>query len=221
MRAVERLAPRGYVDPSEPRNNVRSEKVVAEAGLLLLAASSVSQCPDVQTHVTRLARFLIPFARHDRMRLGVCLKPALALDYASAHIYLTRLGYRDAAFDALLRQTLTSRLWCGRERPPHRRLEQHWLIKLWGDSNGRSAVRTPSALLDSVLKWPIDLLAGARDDVYAFTHALLYVSEFETFSTQHLPRSRSAILGEAASALARSLDEEDYDLAGELCSRGL
>jgi hypothetical protein len=54
----------------------------------------------------------------------------------------------------------------------------------------------------------MDLLNGSREDAYAFTHALMYVDAF--------PRPRRAVLAEAGGALARYLDGQDYDLAGEL-----
>jgi hypothetical protein len=67
----------------------------------------------------------------------------------------------------------------------------------------------------SVLNWPMDLLSASRDDVYAFTHGLMYIMDFNVLPAQ-LPRPRSVILAEAEAALARCLDEEDYDLAGEV-----
>jgi len=61
----------------------------------------------------------------------------------------------------------------------------------------------------------MDLLNGSRDDVYAFTHALMYVTDFN-IRPRRLPRRRAAILAEAEAALARCLDEQDYDLGGEV-----
>ena len=43
----------------------------------------------------------------------------------------------------------------------------------------------------------------------------MYVRDFN-ISPRRLPRSRAAILSEAEAALARCLDEQDYDLAGEV-----
>jgi hypothetical protein len=56
---------------------------------------------------------------------------------------------------------------------------------------------------------------GSRDDVYAFTHSLMYVSDFN-IQPWRLPRQRKEILLDAEAALARCLDDQDYDLAGEV-----
>jgi hypothetical protein len=61
----------------------------------------------------------------------------------------------------------------------------------------------------------MDLLSGSREDIYAFTHALMYVTGFN-ISPWRLPRARAVILEEAEAALGRCLDEQDYDLGGEL-----
>jgi hypothetical protein len=61
----------------------------------------------------------------------------------------------------------------------------------------------------------MDLTNGTRDDIYAFTHALIYVSDFR-LQPAPLPRPRPVILAEAEAVLARCLDEQDYDLSGEI-----
>jgi hypothetical protein len=61
----------------------------------------------------------------------------------------------------------------------------------------------------------MDILGGLREDGYAFTHLLMYCTDFG-FRRGPLPRRRSVILGEASSLLAKCLDTEDYDLAGEV-----
>jgi hypothetical protein len=149
------------------------------------------------------------------MLLGACLQPALALDYAQAHVCLTRLGYQDPGFDALLLQTVNSQAFMGRERTPHRMLEQQWFLEIWDDSDTGSGKRPRSMAMKSVLNLPVDLLSGSREDIYAFTHALMYVTRFNIYP-RRLPRQRGAILAEAEAMLARCLDEQDYDLGGEV-----
>jgi hypothetical protein len=212
--AIERLAAGGYTDPREPSNSVRPEKLLAETGLLLLAASTARH-PSVDARIAQLARRLIPHARSDRMLLGMSLQPAVALEYAQAHICLGRIGHRDAAVDQLLRESARAHARAGRERPPHRMLEQEWTIRGW--MTPRAPGRKPNAKTAgiSILNHPMDLLTGGREDVYAFTHALMYVSDFN-LAPCALPRPRSMVLEEAEAALARCLDDQDYDLAGEV-----
>jgi Domain of unknown function (DUF6895) len=213
--AVVRLASAGYTDSEEPANNVRPEKLISETAVLLYAAAAAGRLGQVGVLVDEVAQLLIPHARSPRMLLGVCLEPALALDYAEAHICLTRLGYRDAGFDQLLRQSIDSQAAPGRERPPHRMLEQQWLREIWNDSGSGRPARADRAAVKTILNNSMDLLCGSRLDSYAFTHALMYLTGF-TIKPRPLPRPRSVILGEAEAVLARSLDTEDYDLSGEL-----
>jgi hypothetical protein len=58
-------------------------------------------------------------------------------------------------------------------------------------------------------------LSTRKDQSYAFTHALMYLTDFGAREVR-LPRSAAALAAEADAALASSLDEPDYDVAGEL-----
>jgi hypothetical protein len=144
---VDRLAADGYTDSNEPAINLRPEKLVGETAIFLYAASAVAAHPEVSTRIDTVARLLIPHARSARILLGICLEPSLALDYAEAHICLSKLGYRDAGFDALLRQSLQSQAGAGRERVPHRALEQHWIGGIWAESTSDSRDRPSSPSL--------------------------------------------------------------------------
>ncbi|HKF05380.1 MAG TPA: hypothetical protein VKB49_23880 [Candidatus Sulfotelmatobacter sp.] len=212
---VERLALNGYIDSADPGNNLRPEKLISETALLLFAASSAASHDTVKARIKTLAQMLIPHARSERMLLGVCLQPALAWDYAQAHVFLSRLGYQDAAFDQLLQQSADSQAKDGCERVPYRMLEQEWVRSNWNPSASRSRKLTRTSASNSVLNRSMDLLNGSREDIYAFTHALVYVTDFNV-QPRRLPRSRSVILAEAEAALARCLEEQDYDLGGEV-----
>jgi len=213
--AVEKLAVDGYTDARDSSNNLRPEKLISETAFLLLSASNVDEHPDVAQRIHRVADRLLPHARSQRMLLGMCMEAALVLDYAQAHICLTRLGYPDPVFDAVLRKSLSSQARGGRERPPHRMLEQQWLIRIWGGAGSKSDHKYSLAIRESVLAHSMDLLGGSREDVYAFTHALIYTADFNLWR-QPMPRPVPEILAEAEAALARCLDEEDYDLGGEI-----
>lgn len=216
--AVRRLAVDGFTDVEEPANNVRPEKVISESALLLYAASTVSGHDEIAERVREVAALLLPHARSERMLLGICTEPALACDYAFAHACLKRIGYPEARFDAALDAAGRSQARQGRERPPHRMIEWHWVLRSCrgtGSDGEAPADRVPSAVRQSVLRHPMDLLSGSREDVYAFTHALMYTRDFNV-QPWPLPRPRKAVLAEAEAALARCLDEQDYDLAGEV-----
>ena len=213
--AVEQLAPMGYTNAKAPAKNVRPEKILSETAVLLLHASSVATDPEVRMRIMRLAEHLIPYARSERMLLGLCLEPSVAWDYALPHVCLNRLGYYDSQFDELLRQTVESQAHAGRERVPHRMLEQEWVAMGWHRAKRTRGSTTPRTARISILNHSMDLFGGTRDDIYAFTHALMYVTDFNLHPAP-LPRRRSIILTEAEAVLSRCLDDQDYDLGGEV-----
>jgi hypothetical protein len=213
--AVEQLASQGYSDPKNPAKSIRPEKIISETAVLLISASLLTTHPEIEVRIKDLAEHLIPHARSKRMMLGLCLEPAVAWDYALPHVCLSRLGYCDSEFDELLRVTLKSQAHAGRERVPHRILEQEWIAMTWREPEVSRRSTTPFTARLSILNHPIDLLNATRDDIYAFTHALMYVTDFNLHPVP-LPRPRHVVLGEAETMLARCLDEQDYDLSGEV-----
>jgi hypothetical protein len=211
---VEHLAAEGYSD-GDATKSVRPEKIVSETAVLLVAASPAMLHDEVDQRVRDLAELLSPYARSERARLGLCLEPALAWDYALPHVCLNRLDCPDYEFDKLLRASLESQARCGRERVPHRMLEQEWAATGWYQPKPGRKLTSPPTARRSVLAQTMDLLNCTRDDIYAFTHALMYVTDFNLIPAL-LPRRRALILAEAEALLARCLDEQDYDLAGEV-----
>jgi hypothetical protein len=145
------------------------------------------------------------------VEIGIALHPALALDYGAAHIVLTCAGYPDATFEDSLAMSLAASTAHARERLPHRELEQDWLASLRGGPEP-----SPETLGRTALVRGIDLLTGSRDDVYALTHAVLYASDFGNRSVDLADADGSQAVDMARSALAWALDDDDFDLAGEL-----
>lgn len=214
--ALEELVPKGFDNPKNPAMNVRPEKVLSETAVLLLHASSVASYPEIKMRITHLANQLIPSARSEGMLLGLSLEPSVAWDYALPHVCLKRLGYCDSRFDEMIRQCVGSQAHSGRERVPHRMLEQEWVAMGWNESKRLRGAGTSRTARMSILNHPMDLFGGTREDIYAFTHALMYVTDFNLHSAPPLPRRRSIILAEAEATLSRCLDEQDYDLGGEV-----
>src|SRR5215813_2682460 len=110
--------------------------------------------------------------------------------------------------------SLKSQASTGRERPANRVLEQEWIRRNWNDQR-RGRRSSPPASFDSVLYSSMDLLGASREDICAFTHALMYVRDFKNRPLR-LPRAKRLILADAEAALAWCLGEQAYDLAGEV-----
>lgn len=157
----------------------------------------------------------MPFARSDRARAGICLTPARALGYATAHICLQRLGYRDVEFDLLLSRSLAGSAARSGEAAPHRQLELDWLRALTDGSENESQGAERSLAAHSILAQPVDLLSAGRSDMYAFTHALMFLTGFGV-TLDCLPRPEQCLALEAEALLAAALDDQDYDVAAEL-----
>ncbi len=212
--AVKHLAPSGYRNLNAKEEKLPSQKPIGETAMLLHGASLVNR-PEIDARVHKVARRLAEYARSPQMKMGMTLNPALAFEYALAHIVLTRLGYPDDSFDKLLTECLSAQAHASLERFPHRVMEQQWIASLWSkDSKGSRRNRLAAARL-SILGRPMDVLMATDDNLYAFTHAVMYVTGYE-FDAGSLPRPRPVILAEVEAALAGCLDRQDYDLAGEL-----
>jgi len=214
--SVERFAVNGYVDCREPSNDFPPLKIIGETALLLVSASIAAGYPDIARRIHNVAEQLLPHARSKRMLFGMCVDTSFALDYAAAHICLTRLGYRDPVFDAVLRKSLNSQVRAAHQRLPSEILEKEWLVRRWQGTGSKSRQTYRRAALESLLGHPMDLLSGSRLDVCEFTHAFIYATGFGLLRPRRLPRPASEILAEAEAALARCLDEEDYDYGGEI-----
>ena len=208
----------GFAEEKAPDSStlrLPSEKVVAETAMLLLFAASIQTSHDrVRERVETIARLLVPHARSDGVLAAICLEPGFVRDHAVAHAILSRLGLPDPAVDRLFSESLAMGHAIGPERLAYRQLEQEWLARVWnvGVAPSRSEPRLPAL---SLLGRPLDTLACARDDVYAFTHAAMYLSDLGTRRAR-LPRSRAAIVADAEAGLAYSLDRDDFDLAAEV-----
>ena len=183
-------------------------KIVAEAAMLLYSARGIED-DQLRAQGAVLATALAPRARDGEAVAGLCLDPGQARDHAIAHILLTRLGFGDEPFDRLLNRSLADAGDLGPERLAHRDLEQHWL----------ESVRTgqwlmpPELVATSSLGRHRDVLGSATFDDYAFTHALLYASDF---GAQPPVVAVDAVTADAEALLAASLDGGNLDLSAEL-----
>jgi hypothetical protein len=212
-RVLIHLLPDGYTDTVTPELSVPPQKAVSETGMLLLAASGARRFPEVRERIDHLISLIEPYARADENLLNIALRPGRLVEFGSAHVFLSRLGSIDPEFDHMLRLAYASSSRLGDERPPFATLEQKWIESLW--RNDGEPRRWRQLLGESVMCNPIDVLTGAREDIYAFTHLAMYLTDFGLRAAR-FPRKRSTILAEAESYLARCIVTGDHDLAGEL-----
>jgi hypothetical protein len=212
-RALAILGADGYRDDDTPQDSFGPDKVAAETGMLLYAASAVRGHASIGERIERVARSLAPVARRNRVAIAIALNPSICLQLAMPHVLLSRVDSGDERFDAVLAASAGASAHLGQEVVPHRAMERAWINAVWA--------RTPAgedldrAVGMSVLNHPLDLIWGSRDDAYAHTHGFMYLTDFG-YADRPLPRSRDAVLAESSAVLARSLLLEDYDLTAEV-----
>lgn len=206
--------PGGDGDVSPDRMPVAMEdKVIAEAAMLLYSAGAVQELDEgLRERVHDLAVRLVPLARSESLLAVLCADPGLASERSVAHAVLSRLGFVDPGVDRLLAETTALGPSFGPEQPPFLRLEQDWRTRVWRVGGQRSE---PGLLAQSMLGRQLDLLGATRVDVYAFTHAVMYGSDFGTRRAR-LPRAAAAIALDAEAALALSLEVNDFDVTCEV-----
>ena len=218
-RAVMVLGTEGY--GGDGRDAVRPEKVLAETALLLLASRpAITDAPvdaELGARHRRLAETLVQFGRNERVAALMTLEPSVSLEHGFVHITLTQIGMPDARFDRLLEAAQAASAARSRERLPHRRLEQAWMRRLAGlrDDGPDTDVADRTDVAISILAHPLDALASTSDDAYAFTHALMYAGDLGS-RVPRLPRGQATIEADAEAALGRCLDDQDFDLGGEV-----
>jgi len=190
------------------------EKILSETAMLLFAAASVQDAhASLREPVARLAATLAPRARGERILAGFCIDPHLAYERAAPHAVVSRLGHPDPRVDRLLVECFVLDDSSGPERTPLAQLEREWLGRVW---QGLAAPPAESGLLRrSMLGRRLDVLGAARMDVYSFTHAIIYASDFGGRRFR-APRSLADIGADADAALALSFDIDDLDVTAEL-----
>jgi hypothetical protein len=195
-------------------------KIMAETSMLLFSVADLRQHDErIADGVRTVAERLLAPARSDAVLAAICLDPGLARDHAVAHTVLGHLGYPDPEVDHLLGESLALGTDFGPERLPHRELEQHWLERIrpghpMEDDESRHR-REATTLARSSLGRPMDALGSTVLDNYAFTHAVLYASDFGTRPVR-LDRPARSISADAETGLAAALDGDHFDLTAEL-----
>jgi hypothetical protein len=190
-------------------------KVVAEVGILLRCADFVRSADSTLAEsVDGLARQLAPLARGEAVLVRLCSEPACAIEHAAAHVYLADLGHRDDAFGRFLQEILDGERPGGAERLPNHALEHHWLEQI--RCGAATGAPVDAALLAATCAGaPLDGLGASTQDLYAFTHVVLYATDMGRRGVQW-PRPVDQVVADAEAALAAALDADNFDLAAEL-----
>ena len=168
---------------------------------------------EIAQGVRQLADLLYKQTNHVDTMLAICREPGFALDHAYVHIHLRGLGYEHLGVTALLDDILAEDRVAGQGRTTHRELERRWLEKIW--RREADAADLYRIVARSVLGAPIDSLCSSIEDLYAFTHIVLFATDLGRRPVR-LPRPRNEVAADAEAGLAAALDADNHDLAAEL-----
>lgn len=187
-------------------------KLAAETSLLLLATHRARLGPAMDDTVQRIGSRLTAAARSTELLTWVQLRPHILPELAVPHLVLSAVGLPDEGFDAALSHAAQTTSVAPTERLPWKQVERCWQHEL-GAPTGRPPL--PARLEATALAARQDALFATREEAYAFTHALIYHTDFGQRQPA-LPRPDGDLVEDAASTLARCLDEDDFDLAAEV-----
>jgi hypothetical protein len=204
----------GYADTERPALSFGPDKVIAESAMLAYAAAGASPDRRLTSAIAGVLDQLAPLCRSRRALADAALQPQRAFKYAIPHRLLTELGRPDERFDDFILAQCTSARGMAADLAPVARMEQQWVMGTWGSRAGDAYVGLD--VRGTALDRPLDVLTASREDAYALTHMLFYVSDFARTRSVSLRRPTAAVLDDVRTLVARYMRLEDYDLSGEL-----
>ncbi|HEX7294985.1 MAG TPA: hypothetical protein VF251_04475 [Pyrinomonadaceae bacterium] len=186
-------------------------KAGGELAMLLRMAKRALPAEEDATEIVAIARELAPLVRSPFVYRSLLFRPSRTPMYALGHFCLDQLGLPHENLDRVARLALQSSVHDANERVPYRMLDAAWTRHL---AFGDAELNHP-ALSFSPLCTGVDLLKATSEDAYAFTHALLYATDFGRVSVpDHI--DRHYLLGIAEAIAVKALDEDDLDLLAEV-----
>lgn len=199
----------GDLDPDGYRK--LAIKAGGEMAMLLRLARRALPGERDRAEIDALARGLAPIVRTPQLIRSLMLRPSRAPMYALAHLCLAELGVADERLDRIVRAAFGSSAHAANERVPYRLLDAAWSRHL---ALGDAELDHPAVAL-SPLGAGVDLLEASAEDAYAYTHALVYATDFGRLPlAAHV--DRDPLLGIAEALVVQALDEDDLDLLAEV-----
>jgi len=186
-------------------------KAGGELAMLLRMAKRALPDEEDDAEILGIAHELAPLARSPHVYRSLLFRPSRAPMYSLAHFCLVDVGVPHENLDRVARLALQSSVHDANERVPYRMLDAAWARHL---AFGDTELNHPAISL-SPLCTGVDLLKATWEDAYAFTHALVYATDFGRVP---LPDEidRHHLLGIAEAVAVKALDEDDLDLLAEV-----
>jgi hypothetical protein len=160
------------------KNVQAADKVAVEAALFALVADRAVTSeghPYLATTLGEIVERLTPLIRSPENLRALARAPHSATTLGIGHALLTRLGSESRLFDELVRDSFDSGLAHASERMPHRLLEARWVAGLLDLHWDRDL---QSILVGSILGGCPSPIHMSEADAYAFTHVIMFVTDF-------------------------------------------
>jgi hypothetical protein len=196
----------------EPATNRLKDKVIAETALLWYEASQVPNLPaDFRALLLDLAGKLRTEASHERTKVMLLGAPQTVLWLGLAHILLSRLGMTDPEVESIVYRALNGHYSQFTERLPFREMDARWTKSI----ALRSTAKFDDLLPRSIVTAQTHPIYMTRDDAYALTHSIIYLTDF---GRNRLPSSVDHVpIRELIDAtIAWQLWSDNLDLVAEL-----
>lgn len=187
------------------------DKLVAETLLFLLLVNRLPQQDEVSSLVSEMASKLDRYARSPRHLLILSSNPQAVVGVALSHIILNKLGVKNNIFDDVIDAAFSSKFVCSVDRPNFRQMEMRWLQCLFKGIQPDFSDLLPCSLLMQ----PLHPIYMRREDAYAVTHAVMYLTNFGEISWSNVV-SLKLIESFLEHSVSWCLAYMDWDLLGEI-----
>jgi Domain of unknown function (DUF6895) len=198
-----------WADPHDPFVTL-VDKIVVESALLARVAARAPASSLCEHQIAVLCALLVPRARSERNRVLLMRFPHTALSLGLAHVALTELGYPDEEFSELLDRAITSGYADSVERLPYREMEWRWFEGMLHGRPPTCGDLLPHSILGSDVH-PLYMLGA---DVYALTHAVMFLTDFGRWPL--VGPDLNALQQTVDASIAWMLDAGNLDLLAEL-----
>lgn len=187
-------------------------KVAHEFALFIFLISRMNHKPDSLIKLTDKAlNALSEFTRTQANFLEIINNPQKLTRLGQIHIFLTKAGNKNAEWDALIQKMFTKGYGENSERILTRLFDKNWFNHLLFNEN--------IYVVDDIIKYSIlnsrcHPIYMSVSEMYAYTHTLMYISNFGKTEIKNNPEN-SSVKNIINSSLLFQLTEENFDLLGE------
>lgn len=194
--------------------NIRlPDKLIAETAILALLIFRVKHLSlDINDTLNTLCELLIPLSRTNAYRTEILRSPQTVVTFGLAHMALSKLGYVDENFNLITINAFNSDKFNIGERTTYRNMDLRWIEYIYKNS---LELEMDDLIKSSIISSNASALDMTREDQYALTHSLFYISDFGNLKLNDqidIDKLNTNING----CIAKNLLTEDLDILGEL-----